>query len=310
VSKDLSKVVVEVSKDPSARYSTLALLDIARGVLTPLTLGDQNDSDPRFGPDGDIVFARNSRESPGILRINPGSRQVSTLMPRGPLPVMWLEDWPDDGSSIVYRTGANLDAWQQTAATEEPRKLTDAREPIEQVQLSPDLRWIAYNTAESGQSEVFVSSVPFGGERRQVSSAGGVQPTWRADGRELYYLGLDGGLYSVSLDPKRQPPGAGAPQLLFRTTLPVISAVVEQYRPSDDGRRFLFCQPLTSVRHEPLRLLLNWQGKPNSGSPSPGAVILARVVGAPTARPTFRIPITAYRDFDRRCAARVSRSVP
>lgn len=65
----------------------------------------------------------------------------------------------------------------------------------------------------------------------------------------------------MSLDPKRQPLGAGAPQLLFRTTLPVISGVVEQYRPSGDGRRFLFCQPLTSVRHEPLRMLLNWQGK-------------------------------------------------
>jgi hypothetical protein len=130
------------------------------------------------------------------------------------------------------------------------------------VQLSPDGRWIAYNTAETGRSEVFVSSVPIGGERRQVSIAGGVQPTWRADGRELYYLGLDGGLYSLDVAPGPSL-GVGAPKLLFHSALPVISAVVEQYRPSGDGQRFLFCMPLTSVRREPLRMLLNWPEKQN-----------------------------------------------
>jgi eukaryotic-like serine/threonine-protein kinase len=261
ISPDQSKVVAEVSTDVTARHSTLSLFDAAQGVLAPLTIGDQNDSDPRFGPGGDVVFARNSRGAAGVMRIDPASRQLVTLLPRGTLPVLWMEDWAPDGTSIVYRSAANRDAWQLLPGSPEPRRLTDAKQPIEQVQLAPQGQWIAYNTAETGRSEVFVSSVPFGGERRQVSVAGGVQPTWRADGRELYYLGLDGGLYAVDIGAATGTLSAGAPRLLFRSTLPVISTVVEQYRPASDGQRFLFCLPLAAVQREPLRVLLNWPAK-------------------------------------------------
>jgi hypothetical protein len=95
----------------------------------------------------------------------------------------------------------------------------------------------------------------------QVSVSGGVQATWRADGRELYFLSLDAELYSVDIEPGQDMPRTGAPKLLFTTSLPAISAVIEQYRPSDDGQKFLFCLPLTSVRREPLRMLMNWRAK-------------------------------------------------
>ena len=257
VAPDLSKVVVEVSKDPTARYSTLALFDTTRELLAPLTLGDQNDSDPRFGANGDVVFARNSREGPGIVRINPTTSQPAMVLPRGTLPVVWLEDAAGDGS-VVYRSGANRDAWQQLPGSAESRRLTNAREPIEQVQVSPDRRWFVYNTAESGRSEVYLASMA-SGQRLQVSVSGGVQATWRADGRELYFLSLDADLYGVEIQSGPDMPRAGAPKLLFKTPLPVTSAVVEQYRPSDDGEKFLFCLPLTSVRREPLRVLMNWR---------------------------------------------------
>jgi hypothetical protein len=259
LSPDLSKVVAEVSKDVTARYSTLALFDTARGALTPLTIGDQNDSDPRFDPGGDVVFARNSRDNPGIMRVEAASGRIGTVAPRGSVPVVWLEDWAADAGpgSVVFRTGADRDAWQLRAGESEPQRLTNARASIEQVQFAPGGRWIVYNTAETGRQEVFLSSVPLGGERRQVSTSGGVQATWRADGRELYYLSLDGDMYAVdvTLAPSLS---IGVPRRLFRSALPVISAVVEQYRPAGDGQRFLFCLPLTEVEHEPLRVLLNW----------------------------------------------------
>ena len=259
VSPDLSKVVAEVSKDPGARYSTLALFDTTRGLVEPLTLGDQNDSDPRFGSNDDVVFARNSRDGAGLVRIKPGSNQQTMVLPRGTLPVLWLEDAAADGS-VVYRSGANRDAWQQLPGNPESRRMTNAREPIEQVQLSPDRRWFVYNTAESGRSEVYLASVG-SAERLQISASGGVQATWRGDGREIYFLNLDADLYSVEIQPGQDLPRAGLPKLLFKTGLPVISAVIEQYRPSDDGQKFLFCLPLTSVRREPLRMLLNWRAR-------------------------------------------------
>jgi serine/threonine protein kinase len=254
---DLSRIVAEIIREGTS-YSTLATFDVSSGVLAPLTLGDRHDSDPRYGPNGDVVFARNTRDSPGIVRISPAGPVPSTIFPRGQLPVIWVEDWASDGSSVVFRSGANRDAWLLAGGATEPVRLTDSREPIEQVQLSPDGSLISYSTSESGRQEVFVAPVPFTGERWQISIDGGVQPNWRADGRELYYLGLDGGLYAVAVDRAQRAVKTGRPERLFSTTLPVISSVVEQYRPSGDGQRFLFCLPLTSVQREPLRMLLNW----------------------------------------------------
>ena len=71
----------------------LSLLDAARGAFAPLTVGDQDDSDPRFGPDNEVVFARNSRESSGVTQMDPANGRLTTLLPRGKLPVIWLEDW-------------------------------------------------------------------------------------------------------------------------------------------------------------------------------------------------------------------------
>jgi Tol biopolymer transport system component len=257
---DLARVVAAIDKDGTP-YTTLVIVDATRGAVAPLTLGNQHDSDPRFGPGGDVVFARNSRDGPGILQVNPVRSAPAVVFPRGGLPVIWIEDWASDGSAVVFRSGASLDAWVLAAGSAKPLRVTDAREPVEQVQLSPDARLIAYSTAESGRHEAFVAPVPFSGERWQISTEGGVQPTWSADGRELYYLSIDGGLYSVQIRRESGSVQAGRPTLLFSTPLPVISAAIEQYRPSGDGQRFLFCLPLTSVRHEPLRMLLNWPEK-------------------------------------------------
>jgi eukaryotic-like serine/threonine-protein kinase len=234
VTPDLSRVVAEVTKEGTSN-TTLSIVDVTRGAPAPLTLGDQHDSDPRFGPDGDIVFARNSREGPGILRVNPARPAPALIFPRTTGTVIWLEDWASDASAVVFRSSANRDAWLLTTGSGAPTRLTDAKEPVEQVQLSPDARLIAYSTAESGRQEVFVAPVPFTGERWQISTGGGVQPTWRTDGRELYYLGLDGALYAIDIRRDQGVVQAGRPSMLFSAPLPVTSAVVEQYRPSGDG---------------------------------------------------------------------------
>jgi Tol biopolymer transport system component len=187
------------------------------------------------------------------------------VFPRGKLPVLWLESWAQDGSSIVYRSGDNPEAWRLPSGASTAERVTDVGTSVDQVQLSPDRRWMVYNAPESEQFEVYVAPVPANGQRWQVSKAGGVQGTWRADGRGVYYLGLDSGLYSVDLTITNGKLSPSSPRLLFRTGVPVISPYVEQYRPSADGRRFLFCLPLTSVQREPLRVLMNWPAKLEAG---------------------------------------------
>ena len=186
LSADASRLAIEVFKDGPTIRSTISTLDTVSGVMAPVTSGDLNDNDPRFNAAGDIAFARNTGEAPGIVRVDRSGANPTVLLPRDKVPVIWLEDLAADGRSLVFRSSADRDAWELNAGTQNTRRLTEAKEPVEQVQLSPDSRWIAYNTAESGRSEVYVSSVANAGRRRQVSIDGGVQPLWRGDGGELY----------------------------------------------------------------------------------------------------------------------------
>ena len=257
LSPDGSRVVAEVRRDGAQPRSTLSLIDTSRMVTSALTTGDLADTDPRFGPEGDVAFARNGGDQPGVQRVPVSGGQSTIARARGRAPVIWLEDWAGRNGGVVYRTALDPDGWQDLGDGS-PRRLTHAREPVEQIQLSSDGRWIAYNNADSGRPEVYASSATDGREKWQISNAGGVQAIWRADGRELYYLGLDGGIYAVAIASKGDVLEPSRPELLFRSRLPVISAVVEQYRVIGDGSRFLFCVPLTSVQQEPLRVVLNW----------------------------------------------------
>ena len=95
-------------------------------------------------------------------------------------------------------------------------------------------------------------------ERWQVSDAGGVQPVWAQDGRELYYLGLDGGLKAVALQPGDHPQFS-VPRRLFDTGLAPPSPWVEQYGVSADGQRFLILQPLDDKVRNSVGVIQNWQ---------------------------------------------------
>jgi dipeptidyl aminopeptidase/acylaminoacyl peptidase len=110
--------------------------------------------------------------------------------------------------------------------------VTDS-EPV----LSPDGRWLAYVSDETGEYDAFVQPFPTTGAKWQVSTGGGRQPMWRRDGRELYFTTNDARLFAVDV-----PPGAtfepGTPRLLFKMPSDTIS-VRNSYIPSRDGQRFL-----------------------------------------------------------------------
>jgi Tol biopolymer transport system component len=115
-----------------------------------------------------------------------------------------------------------------------------------QPRLSQNGRWLAYASDETGTWEVYVRG--FGGTqgRSQISRGGGTQPLWRNDGRELFYVGLNGVLNAVAIDVGTL--SSGAPQPLFPTTLPnALAPFRTAYAVSPDGQRFL----LNSLRPNP-----------------------------------------------------------
>lgn len=124
--------------------------------------------------------------------------------------------------------------------------------------ISPDGRWIAYVSEETGRQEVYVAALPPGSGRWQVSASGGANPNWRRnDGRELFYLQLDGTLTSVDVLGTATSFAAGAPKALFRAARPG-NVSRNRYEVAGDGQSFLVGVPVESERAESISVVLNW----------------------------------------------------
>jgi Tol biopolymer transport system component len=122
--------------------------------------------------------------------------------------------------------------------------------------FSPDGCFVAYTSNESGRVEVYVQTFPLSNRKWQVSTNGGYEPRWRADGREIYYLSNDRKLMAVSV-------GTGlsfdVPKPLFQTRVPTgVTANRQHYVPSRDGRRFLVNTQNGDASPTPITVVLNW----------------------------------------------------
>jgi WD40-like Beta Propeller Repeat len=127
---------------------------------------------------------------------------------------------------------------------------------MDQSQFSPNRRWIAYHADETGRFEVYVTPFPASGARQPISSGGAVQPMWRPDGRELYYLGLNGMLHAVKLRPDgKRLHFTDRP--LFQTGI-APSKNIEQYAPSADGQHFLILKSVDDKIRSSIGVVFNW----------------------------------------------------
>jgi hypothetical protein len=123
--------------------------------------------------------------------------------------------------------------------------------------VSPNGEYLAYVSNESGRWEVYVTTFPAGGGRWQVSVAGGSEPYWRADGKELFFVTLDRRVMAV--DVRMGPPiEFGIPHKLFDAPMPRNYVTRNRYQPSADGQRFLMLTLLDRGRVPPTTVIINW----------------------------------------------------
>src|SRR5258708_28369707 len=126
-------------------------------------------------------------------------------------------------------------------------------------QFSPDGRFVAYSSNESGKFEVYVQTFPPSDRKWRVSTGGGYEPRWRRDGRELYYLSEDRKLMAlpISIAPVFE---AGTPKALFQTRVPEgVTPYRTNYVPSRDGQRFLVNTQNAETGPPSITVVLNWR---------------------------------------------------
>jgi Tol biopolymer transport system component len=223
--------------------SDLWVADLQRGVVTRLTFGEETRR-PVFTPDGSwIAYGIRAQRKAGnrwqiVWKPTDGSRPAEQLIEgeRSHTP----SGFTPDGSALLYDaqqpSGLARDIFLlPLAPPRKPRPLVEGPFIKDQAVVSPDGRFVAYVSDESGQSSVYVRPFPSGEGRYQISSGPGHEPRWSRDGRELFYR-WGGVLHRVGVEAGREF-RAGRPEVLFDRV--ATGGFVATYGPSPDGKRFL-----------------------------------------------------------------------
>src|SRR5262245_5127148 len=189
LSPDGTRVAVERT-DPQSRTQDIWIIELARGVVSRFTFDAHNDVYPVWSPDGSRIAFGSDREG-GVFSLyekpaNGATSEVLLLKAAdGAVPYSWTPD----GQVLVYRVGSPVNArlgLLPRAGTQKPRLFEQTSFSQGYAQVSPTGRWIAYGSAESGRTEVYVRSFPTPGGKYLISKDGAVWARWRQDGKELF----------------------------------------------------------------------------------------------------------------------------
>jgi WD40 repeat protein len=242
------------------------ILDLRRDLLNRFTFDMGADAVPTWSPDGSQIVFTSDRSGVYDLYLKPangtGNEEVLLATPQNKAPV----DWSPDGAFILYRSpglSTGFDLWALPVhGDRKPFPVAQTTFEERDAQFSPDGKWIAYQSNESGRMEIVVRSFSGSGSKLQVSREGGAQVRWRADGKELFYIALDGRLMAVPIQfaPDGRSVRAGAPVPLFGTRVggAVQYTSRQQYVVSPDGQRFLMNTLAEEANASPITVILNW----------------------------------------------------
>jgi Tol biopolymer transport system component len=258
------KGIASVIKSAQSGRRDIWLVDLLRGIQSRFSFYPQNGLRPVWSPDGRTIAYAGDRPAPYNLfrRSTAAGAKEEALLPIG-LGQRFPTDWSRDGRLLLfeeYSAQTKFDLWVLST----PLGSVNGLQPVKYLadpfnesdgRFSPDGRFVAYTSDESGTNQVYVQTYPKGGGRWQISREGGAQPRWRGDGKELFYIGPKGALVAAPIRTNGRSIETGVPRALFsRTALHMQPG--PDYDVTADGQRFLTLDP--EEGRDTITILLNW----------------------------------------------------
>jgi eukaryotic-like serine/threonine-protein kinase len=266
---DKPGIYENVAIAPNARGVAIDRIDLASLNMDVWTYDSWQDAvakrftfDPGYdgasvwSPDGrQLLFSSNRRLSLDLYLKNGDGAEEERDVSHDDTDKL-ANDWSHDGKYILFRHADEL--WYLTLPELTPKTFLTTTGILRNGQFSPDGRWVAYNSNETGKWEVYVTSFPEPHGKWQIS-AGGEQPRWRGDGKELFYLSSDGHVMATPVSTGVSF-NAGAPVELFQANprQPVSYLDIFAYDVTRDGQRFLINTDVKSADTVPMTVVLDW----------------------------------------------------
>jgi Tol biopolymer transport system component/DNA-binding winged helix-turn-helix (wHTH) protein len=267
VSADGTRLAI-ARRDPISGTRDIWVHDLNGKPPIRLTYDSHDDMSPAWSADGHTILFTSDRSGErdlyrkGFDGAGPESLVFSSPDSKS------LNAWSPDGKFAIYDTGARASIDSQGRINKDlmmvdlggpprarPLAATQAAEST--ADISPDGTFVAYQSTETGRPEVFVETFPEKGGHSQVTTTGGSEPMWRADGRELFFLSSHDELCAVDVIRSGRSVHFGPTRVLFK--LRNLPNTVRRYAPLPDGQRFIVLTTVSHLAAQRMNVLVNWR---------------------------------------------------
>ena len=263
LSPDQGHAAVELL-DADGRNGDVWLFDLARGISSRLTFDPQWDFGPQWSPDGSRILFSSNRSGRGAVnlyqKLASGAGDDQLVLESGTAKFVMScsrEQFTLYENYDYSNPKMKIGLWFVPLSGDRQPKPYLQSTSFDQMegQFSPDGRWVAFASNESGPYEVYVQSFPASNAKTQISTGGGVWPEWRADGKELFYISADKNLMAVSIKTGDVVAGS-VPTVLFPMNAKAGNGY--SYAVAADGQRFLINRLVEGNNPAPITVVLNW----------------------------------------------------
>lgn len=262
-SPDERRVAVSGSA-PDSGSGDIWVIELARGTPTRFTFDPAPDMNPVWSPDGSTIIFTSERDGSGNIYRKPASGAVAEEVLIKSEATKIANDWSADGKFILYQElspQSLFDLWIFPLDGER-KPFPFLQTPFDErhARFSPDGKWIAYASNESGMWQVYVQTFPASGGKWQISNAGGGQPQWSSDGREIFYVSADRKLMSAEVKASGSTFEVAEPRVLFEMRIQSVGLPGPRnfFAVTRDSQRFLVNSLSADNKFRLTTVVLNW----------------------------------------------------